>query len=133
MEGVIPSGAAFLAKRGISREIRPRPARDPLYVETAKPPLLILRSSRWRSRVAGASNRVARKHQFHAPVLLTAFCRIVGGNRFALAKPPILNRAGRNPLLHKVVADRLSPVLRQFLIIFVASDTVGVSFHSDMQ
>src|SRR5437879_5449280 len=64
---------------------------------------------------------------------MAAFRGVAGRDGSGLAEAVRFNRARSNSLLHEVVANRLGAQLREALVVFVAANAVGVSFHRDVQ
>src|SRR5437764_4796976 len=97
-------------------------------------PLLLARGSLRRTRpVDRVSNRVSGQHQLYPPVLRPSFGCIVRGDGFGLPESSGLNGVRRKPLLHEIIPHRLRPLLRKILVVFVVTDAIRVSLHSQME
>src|ERR1022692_141735 len=85
------------------------------------------------ARISRPADGVARQDQFHAPILLPPLGRVIAGDGFGLPESVGFNVAGGNPLLHKVVPNRLGPALRELLIVVVAAHAVRMAFHGHIK
>src|ERR1700740_1663097 len=85
-----------------------------------------------RNSIYIGADRVARKEQFHATILLAAFCRIVRGDGLVLPISTGLYSSRVNALLHKVIANGLGAMLGKLLVVVIGSNAVGGAFDGDM-
>src|ERR1700730_3001291 len=86
--------------------------------------------------VAGANlraNYFSRDDDLNAPVLLSASCSVITCNLIRLPVSDGGNRGWVNPLVYEICPDRGSPILRECLIVCIASNAVRVPFNLQLQ
>lgn len=94
--------------------------------------LLLLR--RWAGRCALViADRIAGEYEFYTTVLLTAFGRVVRGNRLSFAETFRGNLICRDSLLYQVIANRIGAIFGELLVVFIGANAIGVTFDLKVQ
>src|SRR4029078_374878 len=92
-------------------------------------PRLLLRRDQTRVWSDGEPDNLTRNNHFHASILLTSCSGVPAGDRLAFTKASCCDCAALDSLLNKIITDRIRAFLREFHVVFIASDIVGVTFN----